>query len=128
LFNSPEFSLSIGNLFAYATSFKKKLTLILKEKKEIAKDTFEYVFHVPQTVAFKPGQYLEWTLPHRADNRGIRRYFTIASSPTEPSLSIGVRMSEGGSSFKYNLFNLKDKPIFATNLAGDFTLPGDPKR
>jgi glycine betaine catabolism B len=44
---------------------------------------------------------MEFTLGHaRPDSRGNRRYFTLASSPTEENLRLGVRFYENGSSFK----------------------------
>lgn len=128
--NTPELTLLIGNLLAYTTNLKYRLTLKLKEKREIAKDMFEFTFEqLRYPFFFKAGQYLEWTLPHSADNRGIRRYFTIASAPSESSLSIGVRMTRNGSSFKHRLFNLKESEmILAANVAGDFVLPNDTEK
>lgn len=71
---------------------------------------------------------MEWTLPHKnPDVRGNRRYFTIASSPTEKDIMLGVRIIDDGSSFKKTLLNLntKDK-ISIGSLAGDFTLAKNP--
>ena len=76
-------------------------------------------------INFLPGQYLEWTLGFKnPDSRGNRRYFTIASSPTENFLRIGVKIYPNASSFKKNLISFKtgDK-ILAGNLSGDFVLP-----
>jgi len=102
---------------------------------------------------FTAGQYLEWTVPLpnpitvlqnpiiRAqfakintftsinlafpDLRGNRRFFTIASSPTESELLLAIKIPPTGASFfKQKLQALKPgDTILAGQLAGDFTLP-----
>src|SRR3989344_8749007 len=79
-------SLFIGNIFAYLAngSFRKILTLksITKESGDILSFNFQNL-----GVKFEPGQFLEWTLAHKnPDSRGVRRFFTIASSPTEDEI------------------------------------------
>jgi ferredoxin-NADP reductase len=130
LYSTPELALVLGNLFSYLVSPKHKLFLTLKAKKEIATDTFDFVFESDQRLKFRPGQYLEWTLAHdRVDNRGNRRYFTIASAPTEPAIRLGAKFYPRSSSFKSALDAMKPgDTLVATQLAGDFTLPRDPKR
>jgi len=73
---------------------------------------------------------MEWTVPHKhPDARGNRRYFSIASSPTEGTLRLGVKFYPGGSSFKQALFSLDDQiSIVAAQISGDFTLPRDKDR
>jgi ferredoxin-NADP reductase len=68
---------------------------------------------------------MEWTLGHKKqDTRGIRRYFTIASSPTEDTIRMGVKFYEKPSSYKQALDSLHPQDIIvASGLAGDFTLP-----
>ena len=52
-------------------------------------------------LAFQAGQYLEWTLGlDHPDNRGNRRYFTVASAPTEESVRLGVKFYPHSSAFK----------------------------
>ncbi|OGH06751.1 MAG: hypothetical protein A2171_01755 [Candidatus Levybacteria bacterium RBG_13_35_9] len=122
---TPEASLLIGNIFSYIVNPNYKLMLFLKEKIKIAPDIYEFVFNLNKKINFSPGQYLEWTLGFKSpDNRGNRRYFTIASSPTEKLLRIGVKFYPDSSSFKKNLISLKsgDK-ILAGQLSGDFVLP-----
>jgi hypothetical protein len=69
-----------------------------------------------------------------ADSRGIRRYFTISSSPTEMSgkgIAIGVKFygdivggPDRSSSFKKAFMHMKiGDTIVASGLAGDFVLP-----
>ncbi|HSX09554.1 MAG TPA: hypothetical protein VLF93_05340 [Candidatus Saccharimonadales bacterium] len=122
---SPELSLCVGNIFAYIVSPKWKLILTLSEKTQIAKDAMEFAFKIPQKFAYEPGQYMEWTLPHpHWDSRGNRRYFTLASSPTEKKLLLGVKLAHPGSSYKKALAEISDHtPIVAGQIAGDFTLP-----
>ena len=78
---------------------------------------------------FRPGQYLEWTLAQNSpDRRGSRRYFTLASSPTEADIRLGVKFYNPASSFKYAMLNMKPgQKIVASQLSGDFTLPKDRK-
>ena len=131
LYSSPEIALFVGNIYAYAVSPKYRLKLLLKEKTKLAKNLFEFVFSTNEKVSFSPGQYFEWTLPHKnADQRGMRRYFTIASSPTEDDIRLGVRIEETrSSSFKKALMELGQGDIVAaSSLAGDFVLPADTQK
>lgn len=122
---TPEAALLIGNIFSYTVSPKYKLILSLKEKIKIAPDIYEFVFNANKNFSFVPGQYLEWTLGFKnPDTRGNRRYFTIASSPTEKTLRIGVKFYPDSSSFKKNLISLETgSKILVGQLSGDFVLP-----
>jgi len=124
-FVTPEIALLLGNVFSYIVSPKKRLVLTLREKNQIAADTYEFVFNSPEKLSFLPGQYLEWTLEHkRPDTRGNRRYFTIASSPTEDEFHIGIKFYPESSTFKKKLFSLeKGDKMVASELAGDFVMP-----
>lgn len=123
---TPELALVLGNVLAWTVSLKRRLYLTLKKKTEIARDSYEFVFDTIRPLAFLPGQYLEWTLPHtNVDMRGNRRYFTIASSPTEEGIRLGVKITPNGSSFKKKLRELKvGDTMVAGQLTGDFVLPG----
>lgn len=122
---TPELALVIGNIAAYFLSPKYKFALSLRSKTQIAENIFDFSFPKPSNFNFIPGQYMEWTLPHdRADFRGNRRYFTIASSPTEDVIRLGVKFDPKGSSFKRKLQNLtSEDKVVATQLSGDFILP-----
>jgi len=128
LYTTPEMSLVLGNIFSYIVSPKEKLLLFLKEKIKLTPNIYDLVFKVDKKANFLPGQYMEWTLAgkEKIDIRGNRRYFTLASSPLEDNLRIGVRFSDPGSSFKRQLLSMKtgDK-ILAGSLSGEFTLPKD---
>ncbi|MDQ5919382.1 MAG: Oxidoreductase [Patescibacteria group bacterium] len=126
IFSSPELALLLGNLVAFGVSMRQRLTLTLVSKQELAKNTVEYTFSTPYKPAFLAGQYLEWTLPHvDPDARGIRRYFTISSAPSEEVIRLGVRLAAvNGSSFKRALEALPvGGTVFASQRAGDFVLP-----
>lgn len=114
-----EYALVIGNIFSFIVSPKDYKILKLLEKNKLANGVVEYVFK--GSVAFTAGQYAEWTVPHDADSRGNRRYFTISSSPTEENIRIGIR--EGVSSFKKALE--KTDKIAISQVAGEFVLPKD---
>ncbi len=127
IYSTPELALITGNIFSYLVSPKEKLLLTLKEKIKIASDTYDFIFPLKNKLSFVPGQYMEWTLAHeKADGRGNRRYFTLASSPTEDNIRIGVKFYEPSSSFKKALITMNDKKtVVAGARAGDFTLPAD---
>lgn len=129
LYFSPELALLVGNIYVYAVSPKGRFMLTLVEKRELAAGAFEFVFASDRPLAFRAGQYIEWTLPHRAnDDRGNRRYFTIASSPTENALRLAVKFYKPASTFKRALWAMQPgDTISASHVAGDFTLPRDPK-
>lgn len=122
---TPELALIFGNAVFYFWTLRHKLILSFVEKKELAKGTFEFAFEKPVGVRWRAGQYLEWMLPHQhSDNRGIRRYFTIASVPSDPLIRIGVRIGDNISSYKTKLKDLAvGEKVIASQLAGDFVLP-----
>ncbi|MFL5802911.1 MAG: RnfABCDGE type electron transport complex subunit D [Roseiflexaceae bacterium] len=130
LYTSPEIAILIGNVFAYLVSPKTKLVLQLREKLRIAPDIYDFIFVPQRKLAFAPGQYMEWTLGHQdTDNRGNRRYFTLASSPTENQIRLGVKFYDASSSFKHAMLAMdQNTDIVAGQLAGDFVLPSDPRQ
>ncbi|MDQ2715361.1 MAG: RnfABCDGE type electron transport complex subunit D [Chloroflexota bacterium] len=130
IYSTPELALVIGNLYSYIVSPKYRVVLKLKRKSKIASGIIDFAFRPSQQVAFKPGQYMEFTLAHaKPDSRGNRRFFTLASSPTEESLHLGVRFYAEGSSFKQALSKIDGRTtMIAGQIAGDFTLPTDPQQ
>jgi ferredoxin-NADP reductase/Na+-translocating ferredoxin:NAD+ oxidoreductase RnfD subunit len=122
---TPELALVIGNLFAYAVSPKGRLVLTLERIEQASADAYDFVFSSSRKLAFQAGQYVEWTLgiPH-PDNRGNRRYFTIASAPSEEAIRLGVKFYPSSSAFKRGLgAMMPGDTIYASQLAGEFTLP-----
>jgi len=101
IYSTPELVLVISNVFSYVISPKIKLLPQLVQRVSLAPGIVDFIFSAPRPLAFEPGQYMEWTLPHsNTDSRGDRRYFTLASSPTEDNIRLGVKFYENGSSFK----------------------------
>lgn len=123
--SSPELALVIANAYFFVTTLRGRPQLSLVSKTVIAKDIYEFAFKTPYKISFKSGQYLEWTLPHeKKDTRGIRRYFSIASSPQEELLKVAMKIQDTGSSFKKSLLNMEEGgTLYATSLDGDFILP-----
>lgn len=123
---TPEIALLMGNLYAYIVSPKGRLMLALQSRSKLSEDTYEFAFASDKRMRFKPGQYLEWTLPHSADTRGNRRYFTIASAPGDELLRLGVKFYQPASSFKMALAGmLTGDMLSATHLSGEFVMPKD---
>ena len=126
---TPEVALVVGNVFAWLVSAKATQMLWLKERRPISGEAEEFVFRQEHPVRFRPGQYLEWTLPHdHPDDRGDRRFFTISSPPGDDALAIGVEFKARSSSFKKRLKAMEPgERIAAGHLAGDFVMPRDPE-
>ncbi len=123
---TPQFALLIGNVYAICVSPKWRYQIRLLTKTLVGRDVYHFAFEMPEPVSFTPGQYMEWTLAHpHTDTRGNRRYFTVASSPTEAGLAIGVKIvPDQSSSFKRQLLQLEPGDTMSVGqLAGDFTLP-----
>jgi ferredoxin-NADP reductase/Na+-translocating ferredoxin:NAD+ oxidoreductase RnfD subunit len=126
----PEVALLLGNIFAWLVSPKFRVRLKLKEVQKISEHVYNYVFQPDRKFNFLPGQYMEWTLadvPY--DSRGNRRTFTIASSPTEDEVHLGLKYYEPASAYKATLHNMKPgDEIYANQLAGNFTLQKNEQR
>lgn len=137
IYSSPELALLFANLYSYLFGFRHTLVLKLVEKKEIADHTYEFAFRdifnrslkkITANMNYHAGQYMEFTIPHsNPDTRGIRRYFTVASSPNDDRVKIGIKFAEKSSSFKTKLLSLNEGEVGvkASQLGGDFVLPAD---
>ncbi len=128
-YTSPEISLVIGNLYSFWVSPKVRILPTLIKKVRITPDSADFIFEPDKNFNYLPGQYMEWTIPHlNTDSRGNRRYFTLASSPTESNIRIGVKFFNNGSSFKESMLALdSNSMVSAAHLAGDFVMPNDPR-
>lgn len=124
---SPHFALLIGNLLAFIVTTRASQSVKLVQRRQLSPTTYEFGFATQSKISFKPGQYFAWTLGKvKFDNRGNRRSFTIASSPIEPELKLGVKFYESSSQFKKTLLALKKgDAIHVSSLSGDFVLPKD---
>lgn len=127
---TPELAFLAGNMFAWISSPEGRLRLTLLRAEKTAAGSYDFVFRPDRPFSFRAGQYLDWTLPvPRPDNRGNRRPFTLASAPTESEVRIGVKFYEGPSTFKLCLASMKPgEVVYASQLAGTFTLPRDTNR
>ncbi len=87
--------------------------------------TFKFIPERP--VDYIAGQFIEVTLAHSdSDGKGIRRWFTLSSSPTEPEIAITVKFDSTVSSFKQALQRMKSgDTIHISDPLGDFVLPLD---
>jgi ferredoxin-NADP reductase len=107
-----------------------KVTLTLREKKELAEGTMAFCFGIDgQPLVFKPGQCIRITLldPLYKDKQGNARDFSIASSPGEPFLMIATCMT--GSAFKRSLADLPlGSNVQVNGPYGDFFLDVDGMR
>jgi len=123
LYGTPELALVVANIFTLIVDRPLRAVMTLVERVPVGKDTFEYRFAPNHALPHTAGQYLEWTLPHQADNRGIRRYFTIASAPGDAHISFAVRHLKNQSTWKRALEILPTGgKLYATQRAGDFKL------
>jgi len=126
---TPELALIIGNVVAFLLGQRRGIGLTLTGKRSFGPTTGEFTFTPDAPVRFAPGQYLELTLPHgRADSRGTRRVFSIASTdPTGETVSVGIKIpAQGASTFKRELADLPvGTHLRATTVGGDFVLPAD---
>lgn len=127
IFSTPELALVIGNVAAFVMSPMVKTKLRVGKRRFYGENTEDIELIPDRAFSYKPGQYIEMTLPHSsADERGLRRYFTLASSPTEGTLRLGVRYYDKSSSFKKNLRSITNNAqISIGQLGGDFVLPKD---
>jgi glycine betaine catabolism B len=102
------------------------IQVALDHTEAAAKNLRTFWFRPERPVNYIAGQFTEIYLPHdNPDNRGIKRWFTLSSSPTDGLVSITTRLDPvRPSSFKQTLFALK--PGAKLRLAdpmGDFVLP-----
>jgi ferredoxin-NADP reductase len=126
---TPHLALLIGNVFSLAVSPKRGLRLQLTQKTELAPNIYDFTFKLADgvRVPYSPGQYMEWTLPGVTfDSRGNRRTFSLASSPTESELRIGIKTYTPSSAFKRRLLAMQPGDrLQAGHIGGSFTLPAD---
>jgi ferredoxin-NADP reductase len=104
------------------------MNVVFDHADAIAEDIKTFWFKPEKPVRYVAGQFTELYLPHEdADTRGIRRWFTISSSPTEPLIGITTKSAgAGSSSYKQLLFNLQPgTPLKLADPMGDFVLPKD---
>jgi ferredoxin-NADP reductase len=96
----------------------------LTATKREASDTASFIFAPSQPLQWRAGQFLRYVLDHPdPDDRGVERYFSIASAPHEKHVMVTTRFAPKGSTFKKALRNLKPgDTIEADQLEGDFVV------
>jgi ferredoxin-NADP reductase len=96
----------------------------LSRTKQEATDTVSFIFAPDQPLQWKAGQLLRYVLNHpNPDDRGVERFFSIASAPHEKHVMLTTRFAPKSSSFKKALKNLKPgDAIEAHDLEGDFVV------
>lgn len=122
---TPELALVVGGALAFLLGQRRAVRLELVGTRQLTPTAWEFRFRPDAPVRFAAGQYVELEVPHaRADARGTRRVFSIATPPTDAELAIGVRIRSEASSFKRALLALEPGArVRATGVWGDFTLP-----
>jgi glycine betaine catabolism B len=96
----------------------------LSATKQEANDTFSFIFAPEQPLQWKAGQLLRYVLNHpNPDDRGVERFFSIASASHEKHVMLTTRFASKSSSFKKALKNLRrGDAIEAHDLEGDFVV------
>ncbi len=130
VYSTPELALLSGNFLGFIVNARQRFQLTLVKIEDVATGVRDFVFSSDRPIHFRPGQYLELMVKHpRADGRGQRRYFTIASAPSDRYIRFGVKFYDPSSSYKLALWNIRPgETITAAQLGGDFTLPSDTKQ
>ncbi len=126
---TPELALLVGNLVAFAFARRRGVALDLVSTRRLNPETHEFTFKPKRPMSFKPGQFVELTVPHKgADTRGLRRSFSISSPPgPDGTMTVALRVPEKSSSFKRAMIDLEPgERVHATGVGGDFVLPDDP--
>ena len=100
------------------------MKLALRATKQEASDIFSFIFVPERPLRWKAGQYLHYILNHpKPDDRGVERYFSIASAPHEKHIMLTTRFAPKGSSFKKALKKLKPGDVIEVcDKGGDFVL------
>lgn len=103
------------------------MRVVLDHSQDEAANIRTFYFRPEKPVRYTAGQFAEWTLKHASpDKRGMKRWFTISSSPTEEFVTITTKFAgeAKSSSFKKALFSSKPgDEILMSDPMGDFVLP-----
>jgi ferredoxin-NADP reductase len=101
------------------------MKLYFKESIQREGDVRSFIFEAKDPVSWEAGQFIHYTLEHpEADDRGVERWFTVSSAPSEGDIVITTRINaERSSSFKTALLQLKPgDTIEADAPEGDFVV------
>jgi glycine betaine catabolism B len=105
------------------------MILKLTDKRREVENIFSFFFEPESKIEYKPGQFLRYHIPDgNSDERGENRFFSISSAPSENIIRLTTRLIPDGSTFKKNLFSLKQgQTIEAFGPSGKFSI-NDPDR
>lgn len=100
---------------------------VLDHTEENGGNATTFWFRPERPIRFTAGQYIELYLPHDADSRGTRRWFTISSPPSSELAGLTVNFPEKPSTYKQALRKLPLGTVVSLgDPLGDFVLPKDP--
>lgn len=71
----------------------------LLEKKEIAKETIEFVFEKPVHFNFTPGQFIQIHIPGFEEE--VLRCYSVTTTPTDENIKLVVKIIPGGKGTTY---------------------------
>jgi ferredoxin-NADP reductase len=127
-FITPSIAGLLGNLYTSLSERNSRYVLSFRVATKISNIVWEYSFAPKKKISFLPGQYLEFSLPHKSnDSRGNRRIFWISSSPTDPLIRFVTTIPNESSTFKDALLSLKNgTTVTATGPSGNVFLPSNP--
>jgi ferredoxin-NADP reductase len=102
------------------------MQLMYERCEQLSAEICTFWFRPDHKPDYMAGQFIEISLPHSADKRGERRWFTLSSSPRDELISVTTRLSAEPSSFKKLLRTLEPGDVIhASQPMGDFVLPRD---
>lgn len=106
------------------------MRMSLSSIRHVTSDMYSFDFEPERPVDYIAGQFAEFVIEHaNPDAKGMRRWFTLSSSPSEALVTITVRCRLPLSSFKRALLKLQPgDTILADEPIGDFVLPLDESR
>jgi ferredoxin-NADP reductase len=103
------------------------MKVTFEQSQAVAANIRTFYFRPERPVHYTAGQFIELTLKHpRPDDRGIKRWFTLSSAPTEELVSVTTKFAgtDKSSSFKKALFKLQPAhELQMSEPMGDFVLP-----
>jgi len=106
------------------------MQMVFRNKRLLGDDIYSFEFEPERSVDYIAGQFAEFVIKHdKPDAKGMRRWFTISSSPHELCVAITIRCRQPLSSYKQALLNLQHgDTVLADEPIGDFVLPLDESR
>lgn len=101
----------------------------LVSKKEVAEDTFEFIFELELEMQYEPGQYVWVEVIHMQmpDPKGNRRAFSITSIPDNTKrISILFRATKSGFNQSLRALDVGDELNILGSFGDAFCFPDDP--